>query len=286
MNAIAPDILNARLVGREDLHAELSIVRIARESGPAPAFKPGQFITLGLPRVEDEILDHEGEGDVPADRAAAPGALPRGDRVRLTRRAYSLTSSANDQDAIEVFLTRIVDGRFTPQIWQYAVGDRLWMGDRVAGEFTLDAVPHGRDLVFISTGTGVAPFVSMIRTFRGRGRWRRCVLVNGVRFARDLGFRGEFEELARADDTFRYVPLVSREPESAGWPGLRGRVQRVLDPGAFAALTGCELNPAECDIFLCGNPAMIAEVQGRLVGQGFQLHRKREPGNLHVERYW
>jgi ferredoxin--NADP+ reductase len=80
------------------------------------------------------------------------------------------------------------------------------------GEFAIDLAPPDKDLVMVSTGTGIAPFVSMLRTYRGQDRWRRLVPINGVRRAADLGYRSELEAAARQDPGVIYVPLVTREP--------------------------------------------------------------------------
>ena len=93
------------------------------------------------------------------------------------------------------------------------------MAPKPKGKFTLDGVPADRDLVTISTGTGLAPFVSMYKTYRDTGRWRRFVVVHGTRFRRDLGYRGELEALARRDETLTYLPTCSRESDGGDWLG-------------------------------------------------------------------
>jgi ferredoxin--NADP+ reductase len=289
MEPNAADVLNATIASREDLHPDLIILRVASDRGAVPEFKPGQFITIGLPRPE-QAAPPSAAPDAPSAAPAAGGPdAPRPvrpGRVRLIRRAYSIASAAQVRDSLEFFLNRILDGELTPRLWERRPGDRLWMADLVHGDFTLDGVPPGRDIAMISTGTGIAPFLSMLRSYRGAGHWRRVVLVNGVRHAYDLGYRTELEELARDDPDFRYVPIVSRETEDSPWSGLRGHVQTVLDEARFRELAGFELNPQTCHVFLCGNPAMITDVQEQLAARGFKTHRRKDPGNLHFERYW
>jgi ferredoxin--NADP+ reductase len=137
----------------------------------------------------------------------------------------------------------------------------------------------------VSTGTGIAPFMSMLRTYRGQDRWRRFVVVNGVRRASDLGYRDELEAICRADPTVCYVPVVSREPD-ATWSGLRGRVQIILDQEVFHPRVGAPLHPDDCHVFLCGNPAMLDELELLLQARGFRTHERHQPGNIHLERYW
>ena len=266
------DPRNATLLERHDLSEALSIVRVRPDSGHVPDFTPGQFITLGLPKA------------VSAEAAAVRRRRPG--QVAMTRRAYSIASSPTQTEYLELFVVLIESGRLTPRLWDLDVGDRLWMDSHVKGEFTLDPVPAGKDLVMISTGTGIAPFVSMLRTYRDAGRWRRLVLVNGVRRAGDLGFRGELEATAREDPTVCYVPIVSRPAEDESWTGLRGRVGVLLDEGMCERHAGVALDPETCHVLLCGNPDMIEDMEARLQQRGFRTHSAAAPGQIHFERYW
>ena len=266
------DPTNATLIERDDLTDTLSIVRIRPDSGRVPAFTPGQFVRLGLPR-----------GPAPRD---APRPTRRPGRIRLTRRAYSIASPPTVTEWLEFFVVRVEEGKLTPKLWEIDPGGRLWMDEAAKGEFTMDVTPPDKDLVMISTGTGIAPFVCMLRTYRGQQRWRRLVLINGGRLAADLGYRTELETVSRADPTVTYIPLTTREPEGSPWMGLRGRVQTVLEPGAYQRLVGAPLDPEQCHVFLCGNPAMIDTVQPLLAPRGFVTDTRDEDGNIHFERYW
>ncbi len=265
--------LNATLIERRDINEYLSVVKIESDRGAVPEFEAGQYISLGLPMT---MAGPAGDGPEPAHKA----------KSGLIRRAYSIASSPNVRHHIEVFVVLVHQGELTERLWTLDEGDRLWMHDRVKGLFTLDAAPPDKDLVMVSTGTGIAPFMSMLRTYRGQNRWRRFVLINGVRLAQDLGYADELEALCRTDPTVVYLPMVTREPEESDWRGLRGRVQGVLEPSRYAELVGAPLDPAQCHVFLCGNPAMIDGVEPMLHGLGFKTHSPREPGNLHFERYW
>ena len=268
---MANDPTNASLLDRHDLNENLSIVRVRPDSGRVPEFTPGQFITLGLPKT------------LPPQVAAL--RPPRPGRVPMTRRAYSIASSPAQTDALEFFVVLIEEGKLTPRMWSLDANDRLWMDTTAKGEFTLERAPAGKDLVMISTGTGIAPFVSMLRTFRGQQRWRRFVMINGVRHVSDLGYRDELESVCSADPTVCYLPLVSRAGDEP-WDGLHGRVNLMLEPDRYQERVGASLDPAECHVFLCGNPAMIDETEGLLQARGFRTHTNETPGNIHFERYW
>lgn len=268
-SATHTDVLNATLVAREDVNATLSIVRVRPDTGRVPDFQPGQFVRLGLPKP--------GQAPPPPGKPA---------RVRFTRRAYSIASSPHATDALEFFVVRIEEGALTPRLWEIPVGGRLWMDHEAKGEFTLDLAPAGADLVMVSTGTGIAPFISMLRTFRRTNRWRRFVLINGARYAADLGYEDELRAIAREDQTVHYIPLVTREPEDGAWTGLRGRVQSALEPETYRRLVGAPLDPTTCHVFLCGNPEMIDAVERLLQARGFITDSHAQKGNIHFERYW
>jgi ferredoxin--NADP+ reductase len=186
---------------------------------------------------------------------------------------------------VELFVVHVADGEFTSWLFGKREGSRLWMSPRASGGFTLEGFPRGKDLVLVSTGTAVAPYVSMIRTYRGQAPWRRLVLVNGVRYAADLGYRDELEALA-CGPGFIYLPMVTREAAGSDWKGLRGRVGDVLAPRRFASLTGFSLDPETCHVYLCGNPLMIEETETVLRQRGFRKHTRHNPGTLHLEKYW
>lgn len=275
---MSDDVLNATVIYRKDYTPELAVVRVAADGGGVPAFEPGQFCTIGLPRIEPAPA---GVPPVPAVEGAKP-------RPRLIRRAYSIASSAKIRDYYELYIVLVPEGKLTPRLWALGVGGRLWMDSKAGGHFTLEGIPAGKDLVMISTGTGLAPFISMLKTYREDQprRWRRLVIIHGARVEPDLGYRDELEVLAKLDPSFVYIPLLTREQAGSPWKGLRGRVQTALEPETYKRLVGAELSPAEAEVFLCGNPDMIEDVRVRLEGRGFVTQKPGVAGTLHFERYW
>ena len=274
MNETDQKLLNASVVYREDLTPELAVIRVKPDKGDAPDFKPGQYATIGLPPAE-------GDEEQQAKKGLA----------RFWLRPYSIASSPLEKGYLEFYIALVEDGALTPKLWDLAEGDRLWMGPKCKGTFTMDPVPAGKTLVTISTGTGLAPFMSMYKTYRDTGRWEKFVIVHGTRFCGDLGYKAEIEALAEKDETLTYLPTCSREPEpaddSADWLGLRGRVNVAIEEGAFADLTGVPLDAENCHVFLCGNPQMIEEVEADLQARGFVTRDREHPeGNIHHEKYW
>jgi ferredoxin--NADP+ reductase len=251
--------LNAVVQHREDLTARLAVVRVAPRGWELPGFEPGQYATLGLP-------DPEADGS-------------------FLRRVYSI-ASAPGHDHLEFYIQLVKEGEFTTTLWPLGAGAPLFLSPRLGGRFTLDGVPSDRDLVLVATGTGIAPYVSMVRHFLGSGRWRRCVVVHGARSARELGYRGLFERAAEEDPTLTYLPTLTRQPEDEPWEGLRGRVQALFEGDLYLDRVGAPLDPDGCHVFLCGHPGMIDDMDARLAARGFRHAAGPGGGNLHFERYW
>jgi ferredoxin/flavodoxin---NADP+ reductase len=268
--AMEPAIPNATLVDRREIHEHGVVLRVRPDVVPIPRFLPGQFVNLGLPE--------------PARPRPGEPPLAGPPRTRIAKRSYSIASSALETDHYDFYVALVAEGRLTPALWKIEAGGRCWLDTKPLGSFTLERVPPDRDLVLVATGTGLAPYLSMLRTHRTEPPWRRCVLIHGVRHAADLGFREEIESRQREDDRFRYAPVVSRDP--GAWTGVRGRVQVALEAERFPQLAGFDLDPASCHVFLCGNPAMIQDVRERLSPSGFLPPTATTPGNLHFEKYW
>lgn len=260
--------LNARIVRQEELNESLRVITVAPHEGMAPAFTAGQYAELAVP-----------------PEAGHQRGLPWPEDHEVFRRPFSIASAPSQRDGLEFLIVLVDGGRFTSQLWRLQEGDDLWMGDRVKGRFTLDAVEggiEGKNLVMVSTGTGLAPFVSMWRELRESRPWRKLIVVNGVRYARDLAYMEELRQGCQDDPAMTYVPTVSRED----WGGIRARVTALFEGDTYEKHVGEPLSPENTHVFLCGNPAMIDQVNEDLIGRGFTQHKPRTPGNVHFERYW
>lgn len=258
---------NATVMRRVDVNERVRRVWIRPDSGAVRAFEPGQFVQLGWPKPEDP-------------------AGPPPTRVRWNKRSYSIASSPAETEAYELCLALVEEGVLTPRIFDLAEGARVWCDDAPKGHFTLERIPAGRHLVCVATGTGIAPFVSMLRRYRGTGRFRQLTVLWGAREAADFAYHAELAAAAAADPAVRYAAIASREPESSAWTGARGRVQSLFAAEAFGRIAGAPLDPRDTHALLCGNPAMIDEVRALLETRGFVLDTARAAGNLHFERYW
>ncbi|MDZ4773533.1 MAG: ferredoxin--NADP reductase [Planctomycetota bacterium] len=269
MNAPDPHAPNATIVARRDLNDRVAILHVRPDGGEVAPFVPGQFIQLGLP----------------ADEVAPPPDAPT--RTKLVKRSYSIASAPREHEAYEILIAFVDSGKLTPKLRGYGIGDRVWHDPVPKGHFTMERVARGQDLVFVATGTGVAPFVSMLRQHGSDTlRFAHLVVVHGAREQSDLAYHDELVGAAKRDRRVRYVPILSRESRSSDWSGLRGHVQTALEPACFQSRAGFALDKLSAQIFLCGNPAMIDDVRLRLAARGFITNTPKTPGNVHFERYW
>jgi ferredoxin--NADP+ reductase len=229
---------NATLVRREDQHESLAYFWVRFDEEPTP-FEPGQYMTIGV-FVDGKIVQR------PYSVASAPGV-------------------AGDT-GYEFYLRLVQGGTFTPILWDLPVGHRMRMiGPK--GKFLLEP-DDDRTHLFISSGTGNAPFVSMMRDTLAADRPRRAIYLNGVSHARDLGYRDIVEDWAGSGEyPVTFIPTVSRpnDPMNADWTGRTGRVESIVAP--IVAELG--LDPGDTVAYLCGNPDMIQSAEATLLELGF-----------------
>lgn len=264
--------LNAVLIHRREVASGLVILRVAPEGWELPAFKPGQFAVLGLP------------SEAPRSAGAAP---EEGAPDPFPRRAYSIASSSLERQYLEFYIVEVPTGALTPRLLALKEGDRLWLGPKITGLFTLDQVDPARNVAFIATGTGLAPYMSMLRTHLARDAGRRFAVIHGARYPRDLGYREELFHLQRDYAAFTYFPVVSRPSASEEpWTGATGRLQDFWSTGPLEKAWGRRPTPADTDLFLCGNPGMVEAMQTLLEAEGFREHTRKVPGQVHFEKYW
>lgn len=271
-----PQDYNATLLSRTDVAAGLAIVRVALNK-PDLKFEAGQYIVLGLKRSAPRV---------PEAAPEEPPASGPADPEKMILRAYSIASSSRPGEYLEFYLTMVASGELTPRLFALKPNDRLYVGPKATGLFTLDAVPPEFHVLLVGTGTGLAPYMSMLRSHSIAGTPRKYIVLHGARYASDLGYRMELEALARTYPNLRYMPVVSRPGENAGWTGLNGHLQNVLFSGVIERETGLDITPANFHVFLCGNPGMIEAAKARLLERGFVQAKGRNPGTIHIEEYW
>ncbi len=267
---------NATLAQRVEISPGLAIFRVVPD-GELFAFEPGQYSVLGLKCKEPRIPDADPDPE---------GSKCGEDAERLIRRAYSIASSSHEREFVEFYITVVHSGEFTPRLFNLKIGDRLFLGPKATGLFTLDQASPDKHILMISTGTGLAPYISMVRTRLACNLGRKFVILNGARYSWDLGYRDELNFISRLCRNFYFFPVVSRPEKDPTWNGLKGRVQTILTSGLIEEQTGLSLTPDQFEIFLCGNPGMIEEVVNLVESRGFAKGDRKNPGTLHVEEYW
>lgn len=290
---------NATVTLARQIHDELLILRVEPDFGRLP-FLPGQYTTLGLGSWEPRVPCQEPESTTP----------------ELIRRAYSISHSPVDEQGrlippgtgreLEFYIALVRHsprGRplLTPRLFRREAGERIYIGPRARGTYTLAHVPADANVLFAATGTGEAPHNAMIAALLVQGHRGRIASLVCVRHRRDLAYAEQHAQLAEKFSHYRYITLTTRERENLdrSHPAFVGKryVQDILRSPDAADLLGFSLDPARTHVFLCGNPEMIglptageqSATQGAvhvLESLGFHIDSSAHPGNIHFERYF
>jgi ferredoxin--NADP+ reductase len=219
-----------------------------RVEGVRLGFQAGQFVRIAL--------------DVEGERVA---------------RAFSFVNPPDDP-VLEFYGVIVPQGPLSPRLARLEAGDALHIAPNPAGFLVLSEIPDAETLWLVSTGTGLAPFLSILRTEAPWRRFRNVVVVHAVRWAKELAYR----DLIAATPA-KYVSFVSREAA----PGsLAGRIPAAIADGRLEAAAGLALAPATSHVMLCGNPEMLKDVQAVLATRGMRKHRRRASGHITVESFW
>jgi len=248
--AAQPGWSRAQVIERTEWAPGLITLRL----GADPSFEAGQFFNLGL--------YHAGA---------------------FTRRAYSAASAPGAP--LEFFVAEVNDGEFSPALFALGEGQHVWVEDKPQGFFTLRYVPDAEELWLVATGTGLGPFIAMLRSGEVWQRFQRVVVVHGVRDTAQLAYRAELASWGAARP-LAVVTCLSRASTAPLPLLLRGRVTQALVDGSLEEAAGTRLSPERSHVMLCGNPEMVAEMSALLHERGLSKHRQRKPGHITVEKYW
>jgi ferredoxin--NADP+ reductase len=222
-----------------------------RVEGAGVRFEAGQFVRIALDTTE-------------------------GDASSRVARAFSFVNPPQDP-VLEFYGVIVPEGPLSPRLARLRTGDTLYVAPNPAGFLVLSEVPDAQTLWLVATGTGLAPFLSILRTPAPWQRFRNIVLVHAVRYAEELTYRELIAGLR-----VRYVTFVSREPHAGS---LAGRIPAALRDGRLEAAAGIKLD-ANSHFMLCGNPQMLRDTQAALAERGLRKHRRRTPGHISVESFW
>lgn len=251
----------------------MKIVRVKPDSWDLPDFTAGQFISLGLPESASRIAD-----STPEEKQYKPG--------KIIRRMYSIASSSVLTEFVEFYITIVRSGALTPRIFNLQVGDRIEMGKKTSGMFTLEEVPEDNNIILIATGTGVAPYISMLRSNALQKSGAKLAVIHGAANSWDLGYSSELSLIESMSGKFKYIPtILMPEKEPAGWHGDTRFVEDIWKDGTLEKIWGFKPTPENTHIFLCGNPGMTEAMVEILNKEGFVEHARKTPGQIHIESW-
>lgn len=291
---------NATVRSFRRIHDDLALLRIAPDQKRL-RYQAGQYTVLGLGNWEPRIENAQPE---PPDATRIP---------KLIRRAYSLSArilddtgnvvKANSEDELEFFVALVrnnPDGpapELTPRLFTLSVGDRLHIGTSCHGRYSLDHVQPNNNVVFLATGTGEAPHNAMLAELLSTGHAGKILSVVCVRYSKDLAYLPTHRSLETKFSNYGYRTLITREPNIP-----KRYIQDYFASGELEADSQLTLDPDNSHVYLCGNPSMIGLPERRddgshvfpqsigmvqlLMEREFHLDHPRQPGNLHVEKYW
>ena len=258
MSASEEKFTRQTLLDVQPLTPNLFTLRTSRDAGFR--FRAGQFARLGVTKTDGSTV----------------------------WRAYSMVSSPHDE-YLEFFSIVVPGGEFTSELSRLNVGDTLLVDRQAFGFLTLDRFVDGRDLWLLSTGTGIASFLSILQDFEAWEKFQRIILVYSVREARELAYQAliaglaEREYLAEHAHKLQFIATVTREQH----PGaLQGRITQLLESGELERAAGVQITPEHSRVMLCGNPQMSDDTRNLLKQRDLQLSLSRRPGQVAVENYW
>ena len=198
-------------------------------------------------------------------------------------RPYSFVNSP-DQKHLEFYSIVVKDGPLSPHLAELTPGDTVWVANGGNGFLVLDEVPDGRHLWLLSTGTGLGPFLSILKTATPWQRFEKVILIHAVRQVEELTYRDTITSFAEQHGgKFVHVPFVSREQTDFA---ISGRIPAAIENGELEKRGGSTFNADDSQVMLCGNPAMLKDVVAVLQSRGLTKNRRRTPGNITVESYW
>lgn len=261
---------NATVVGKLMVTPDIMILRVNTDT-PRDPFTSGQYTVLGLYGSEARSLNSEEE-------------YKASDPQKLIQRAYSIASHREGGNEIEFYISQVKTGQLTPRLFNLKVGDRLYVSERIVGMFKLSDTPANMNIAMIATGTGVAPYMSFLRSHIAERSQDKMAIIHGATHQWDLGYYSELSFLANAFPNFHYIPTVTEPDET--WHGYGLWIEEILEKKVLSEQSGIEFDPEKTHVFLCGNPNMIKSVSGWLEeNYGYVKHTKRTPGSLHVEEF-
>jgi len=244
------DWLDGKIIEKIRWNDRLFSLRLRSDLG---SFLAGQFVRVGL--------------DIDGERVARP---------------YSLVNKPGDEYQ-EIYFNIVPEGPLSPRLAELEVGDDIFVSDKPNGFLTIEEVPECKHLWLAATGTGVGPFLSILK---GEDVWQRfdkVVLAYSVRDQSELAYQQQVDKISEQhDEKFSFVPFITREKVDGVF---NKRIPDAIEDGSLEGKVGVNINDADSHVMMCGNSEMISSVSACLEQRGMRKHRRREPGHITTEKY-
>jgi ferredoxin--NADP+ reductase len=245
------DWTQARVVGKQQWTPRLFSLQFDADLQP---FKAGQFLRVGMDIGEEQV-----------------------------GRPYSFINAPHERPH-EIYFNVVGEGQFSPHLATLEPGDTFWAKQSPLGFLTLNEIPDAQQLWLLASGTGIGPFLSILKTDEVWQRFEHVVLTHSVSHATDLTYQETISYLCRThSDRLNYIPLVSRENAPNA---LRGRIPANIENGRLEQYAGHTLDPRHSHVMLCGNAGMIEATITLLSERGMRRHRRSEAGHISSEHYY
>jgi len=220
---------------------------------PFTPFEAGQFVRVGVTDGDDVLA-----------------------------RPYSLVNTP-EEPYLEVYFNIVEEGPLSPKLFALKAGDDVFVSDNPSGFLTVSELPECRHLWMMATGTGIGPFLSILKSAAVWQKFEKVVLCYSVSMAVELAYQDLIlQVLAQHGEQFVYVPIVTREAHAGA---LGARITTVMKDGTLEKHTGLSINADDSHVMMCGSSEMITDVSEELVSRNMQKHRRRVPGHYTTEKY-
>lgn len=246
----------ATVIAKTEWNEHLCSLRIDAQ---LPEYEAGQFVSIALPD----------------------------DTGKLIARPYSLVNEPS-RPYCEIYFNRVEGGPLTPRLQRLNIGGSISVAKHAAGFLVLSQVQSAPQLWLLATGTGVGPFLSMLKTREPWMRFDHVVLIHGVRDVTEVAYEDDLKVLkSEYPKQFQYHHAITRElPENLiNSATLTQRIPAALADGSLENLCGLTISAQDSQVLVCGNPNMVLDCCSALEEKGLKKNRRREPGQITTEVY-
>lgn len=259
---------NATVTGKILITPDLMILRVRTDESRSE-FVAGQYTTIGL---------------LPKELRSQNSVVLLEDiqENEMISRPYSIASANHETQNFEFYISQVKSGLLTPRLFNLVQGSRLWVDNKILGVFDLNQTPKDSNIVMVATGTGLAPYISFLRSHINTHKDIKLAVIHGAAYPWDLGYYSELKFIENIFSNFYYFPTLLKADDA--WTGLRGYIQTHLQNGILDSV-GIEINPEKTHFYLCGNPKMVDSVTEYLKKFNYKIDKKNMPCALHIEEY-